>query len=285
MNLFRPRVTDACKVQRERAHPASNSHCFGGLSICGVLLLFLTTLSFAQPKGELRQPAPLDPVRAAREGQALVAELLSKKPEDATNNGVLRIRSAGGELRELSVKIETFCTPSNWVTIYQTMPAANTGAGTRLTVIHTEGQPNEYLLSEASGPNASNTPKKLSAEQTMIPFAGSDFWVADLGLEFLHWPKQLLLRKELRHSQSCSVLESTNPNPVPDGYARVVAWIDLNNDGVLHADAYDAQNRRLKQFDPTELQKVRGERQLEEMEMHNLKTRSHTWIKFNLKSD
>jgi hypothetical protein len=243
-------------------------------------------LGWAQPRGELRKPAPIDPIRAGREGQALVADLLAKKPENSTNNGVLRIRLPGGEPRELPVRIETFCTPTNWVSIYEARPASTSGGGTKLTVIHADDRPNEYFLSESSGAAATNIPpKKLSAEQTMIPFAGSDFWVADLGLEFLHWPKQLLLRKELRHSQSCSVLESTNPNPVPAGYARVVTWIDLNNDGVLHADAYDAQNHRLKQFDPTELQKVRGERQLEEMEMHNLKTRSHTWIKFNLKPD
>jgi hypothetical protein len=59
----------------------------------------------------------------------------------------------------------------------------------------------------------------------MAPFTGSDFWIADLGLDFLHWPKQRLLRKEMRHSKSCEVLESVNPQSVPGGYARVVSWI------------------------------------------------------------
>ena len=52
--------------------------------------------------------------------------------------------------------------------------------------------------------------------------------------------------------------------------------------GLVHADAYDAQGELLKRFDPANVEKVQGEYQLEEMEMRNRKTGSHTWIKFNL---
>ena len=108
----------------------------------------------------------------------------------------------------------------------------------------------------------------------MMPFAGSDFWMADLGLEFLHWPQQRLLRKEMRHSKSCNVLESVNPQPVPGGYARVVSWIMIDTPhGIVHADAYDAQGERIKQFDPKNLEKVQGEYQLEAMEMRNAESR------------
>jgi hypothetical protein len=117
----------------------------------------------------------------------------------------------------------------------------------------------------------------------MIPFAGSDFWVADLGLEFLHWPKQRLMAKEMRHSKSCDRLESINPYPVPGGYARVESWIIIERPhGIVHADAYDSKGKLLKFFDPTALEKVQGEYQLEEMEIKNKKTGSCTWIKFNL---
>ena len=38
----------------------------------------------------------------------------------------------------------------------------------------------------------------------------------------------------------------------------------------------------MKEFDPSGLKKVNGQRKLEEMEMRNRKTGSHTWIKFDL---
>ena len=55
----------------------------------------------------------------------------------------------------------------------------------------------------------------------MDPFAGSDFWLCDLGLEFFHWPQQKVLKKEFHRQCACTVLESTNPNPSADGlFAR-----------------------------------------------------------------
>ena len=52
--------------------------------------------------------------------------------------------------------------------------------------------------------------------------------------------------------------------------------------GIVHADAYDARGDVLKHFDPTNLEKIQGEYQLEEMEMRNPKADSRTVIKFNL---
>jgi hypothetical protein len=117
----------------------------------------------------------------------------------------------------------------------------------------------------------------------MIPFAGSDFWVADLGLEFLRWSNQRVLKYEMRHGKSCKVLESVNPQPVPGGYARVVSWVMIESPhGIVHADAYDAKDELLKRFDPKSLEKVQGEYQLEEMEMRSRKTGTQTVIKFEL---
>ena len=120
----------------------------------------------------------------------------------------------------------------------------------------------------------------------MTPFAGSDFWLADLGLEFLHWPGQRLLKKELRSSQSCYVLESKNPAPTTNGYSRIVSWLDIDSvrdagqAAIIHADAYDAHGKLLKMFDPKKLKKVNGQYQLQEMEIRNEQTRSHTRIEF-----
>ncbi len=249
-----------------------------------LLLAPLFCLSQSKPD---QRPPPLTPAEAERQGRALVADLLAQRPEkNTTNTGVLRIRPANDKTREIPVRIEIVTTPTRWWTTYTTLASTNAAGGCNLTVTHTAGQPNQYLLSQSAGRDAPPAnPRKLTGDQTMVPFAGSDFWLADLGLEFLHWPQQRLLRKEMRKSQSCNLLESVDPHPAPGGYARVRAWIDIDNGGIVHADAYDARNQLLKQFDPTELKKVHGQRELEEMEMRNHQTGSHTWIKFSLPSE
>ena len=118
----------------------------------------------------------------------------------------------------------------------------------------------------------------------MAPFAGSDFWIADLGLEFLHWPKQRLLeRNVIKHHKACRVLESINPSPVPGGYARVVSWIMIESPhGISMRTLTMPERNVLKHFDPKNLEKIEGEYQLEEIEIRNVKTDSQTVIKFNL---
>jgi hypothetical protein len=250
--------------------------------LCLLLALLLPLLAWGQRPVDTR-PAPLSPVESAEAGRRLVDDLLTQKPEaNSTNAGVVRIRDANDKEHRIPVKFQIYATPANWVSVYQTLPVDGVAAE-ELTVIHTGEQPNQYFLTRPAGPSAAAPrPIRLSADEIMVPFAGSDFWVADLGLEFLHWPKQRLLRREMRHGQPCAVLESVNPQPAAAGYARVVSWVDTDNGGVLHADAYDARSQLVKEFDPSGLKKVNGQRQLEEMEMRNRKTGSHTWIKFDL---
>jgi hypothetical protein len=228
-------------------------------------------------------PAPLSPEESLDAGRRLVDDLLAQKPEaNSTNTGVVRIRDAKDREQRIPVKFEIYATPTNWVSAYQTLPADGVAAE-ELAVIHRGQQPNEYFLTRPTGPNPpAARPRRLSADEIMVPFAGSDFWVADLGLEFLHWPTQRVLRTEMRHGVTCAVLESVNPRPAPAGYARVVSSVDTNNGGILNAKAYDARGQLMKQFDPTALKNVNGQRELEEMEMRNRKTGSHTWIKFDL---
>ena len=275
-----------CEASKDSAtlkglkHPAR----MGFLRVSLLLFLACPLVCFGQRANEPR-PAPLDPVQAEKEARALVAELLAQKPEqNTTNTGRAKIRDAAGKEREIPMRFEVTATPTNWACVYETLPSAGEPGGMRLTVIHSDARPNQYqLVDHAERATTNGVPKELALEQTMIPFAGSDFWVADLGLEFLHWPGQRLLKKEMRHSKSCEVLESVNPAPVPGGYSRVVAWIMIEKPhGLIHADAYNAKGELMKQFDPTNLEKIEGEYQLEEMEVRNRKTGSHTWIKFNL---
>jgi hypothetical protein len=78
------------------------------------------------------------------------------------------------------------------------------------------------------------------------------------------------------------VLESVNPLPTADGYSRVVTWIDRESSGVVHADAYDAAGKLLKEFEPKEFKKVSGQWQLSEMEIRNVQKNSRTTIVFQL---
>ena len=249
-----------------------------------LLLLISSSLCLAQRQNDPR-PAPLDPVQAGKEARALVAEMLAAKPDqNTTNTGLVRIRDAADKERQIPVRFEITVTPTNWFSVYETLPSAGGPGGLKLTVIHSGDQPNRYELFDPAAAGPANTAaRQLTRDQIMAPFAGSDFWIADLGLEFLHWPRQQVLSNDMRHSKSCKVLESTNPAPVPGGYARVKSWIMIASPhGIVHADAYDARGEVLKRFDPTNLEKIQGEYQLDEMEMRNRKTGSQTVIKFNL---
>jgi hypothetical protein len=116
-------------------------------------------------------------------------------------------------------------------------------------------------------------------------FARSDFWLCDLGLEFFHWPAQKILPKttNLKRGREYTLLESTNPNPPPNGYSRVLSWVDKESGGILAAEAYDAKGKLLKEFEPKSFKKVNGQWELQEMEIRNVQTGSRTRLEFDLK--
>ncbi|HEX7651979.1 MAG TPA: outer membrane lipoprotein-sorting protein, partial [Verrucomicrobiae bacterium] len=143
-----------------------------------------------------------------------------------------------------------------------------------LTIIHAPEQAPQYLVPDGQGGWTNLPPDRLET-----PFAGSDFLVSDLGLEFLHWPVQKILKREVHRSCGCTVLESTNPHPGPQGYARVVAWIDTDSLGIVEAYAYDAAGRKLKDFYP----KLIGQRQEQTLVMENLQTDTRTRLELKLK--
>ena len=127
--------------------------------------------------------------------------------------------------------------------------------------------------------------KNLSGDRIMVPFGNSDFWIADLGLEFFHWPAQKILPKttNLKRGRDYTLLESTNPNPPTNGYSCVRSWIDKESSGILEAEAYDAQGKLLKIFEPKSFKKVNGQWELSEMEIRNVQTGSRTRLEFDLK--
>ena len=213
------------------------------------------------------------------QGQALAQKILQQWPaENVTNAGVLQIRDKDGKRSTLPLKVEVTVTETNWSSRYEAMPGSNSTDVTSLIVTHSLIGPNQYLAFE-NGKETSAGP----GNRTMIPFAGSEFYLGDLGLEFFHWPGQKVLRREVHRSCGCTVLESTNPEPAADAYSKVVAWIDNDSLGIVEAYAYDAKGKRWKDFEPKDLKKIHGQYQVQTMFMENVQTGARTRMEFNLK--
>jgi hypothetical protein len=224
---------------------------------------------------------------AEAQGRVLVQKILEQRPAgNYTNTGVLTIR-ANGARTAIPVQIETSVTDSNWQAAYSAQvgpnpkingaPESAAGDCTALRITHSDNRPNRYAVAGANSPGRAGEPADL-----FRPFAGSDYWLCDLGLEFFHWPQQRVVKKEFHRQCACMVLESTNPDPATNRYSRVVAWIDEDSLGVVEAYAYDASGKKLKNFYPKSLEKVNGQYQLESMVMENLQTGSRSVFEFDL---
>lgn len=247
------------------------------------LLLSAAALLLTAAAAPESQPKTPSPAEASKRGHALAAEILSQRPDGKSHfTGTLEIRS-GKRTEKFFMEAEVTLLDGGWQSQY----FAGTSTGVeKLIVIHSTNGPNRYLYGRTLAPGTAAPAMKTlsSAEAATKAFAGSDFSPADLGLEFFHWPEQRLLKTEMRRGRSCRVLESVNPQPDPGACSKVVAWIDLETDAIVHAEAYDGAGALLKEFDPKEFKKVRGQWQLEEMEINNRRTGSRTRIEFNLGS-
>lgn len=240
------------------------------ISLFSAAVLFSTLGTKAETASSLTE--------AEIKGRELARQLAEAKPaQNLTNTCVMQIR-AGKTLRRVPLFFQTTLGTSCWTTTYQTLTESNR---ITLTVIHAENQPTRYQLiaGEASPPS------DLSGKEITASFAGSDFWLCDLGLEFFHWPAQKLLPKttNLKRGRGYTLLESTNPNPAGNDYSRVLSWIDQESGGLLQAEAYDAQGKLLKVFEPKNFEKVNGQWQLEEIQIRNDQTGSRTRLEFDLK--
>jgi hypothetical protein len=228
------------------------------------------------------------------QGRQLARQLCEgQPPENFTNTGILQIRDGHGNRFEIPIKSKAIVTSNDWRIVYE---ASITNEMTTLLVIHAVGSANTYFYSTnltTRVPVLGDIPtlghlfrsSKISDGEIFLPFAHSDFWNCDLGLEFLHWPNQKFLPKptNLKRGRAYTLLESTNPNPSTNGYSRVLSWIDKESNGILAAEAYDVNGKLLKEFEPKSFKKVDGQWQLQEMEIRNAQTGSRTRLEFDLK--
>jgi hypothetical protein len=231
------------------------------------------------------------------QGRQLAQKLLEQAPAtNFTQTCVLKIRDGKGKTIEIPMKFEVAITETNWVSIYdailtQTEVSAEESI---LTITHTFGETNKYFMENKSGNLDFVHHRELDnghilevsgtvlSFELMRPFANSDFWRADLGLEFFHWPAQKILKKDVHRSRGCIVLESTNPNLSANGYSRVVSWIDEESLGIVEAYAYDANAKLLKDFYPKDFKKVNGQWQVQTLIMENVQTGSRSRLEFDL---
>jgi hypothetical protein len=267
----------ASASQKRMAHVAPNLSCAMFFAF-----LWLTAVGGSPCRGASANPAAS--ATAESEGRALAAHLIGpeqKPPENFTASGLLTSRDRSGKRSDFPVTFQILVSPTNWIASYE-VQMNNPPQSVKLAVIHFDnGGSNEYWLAQSTPAARETKPVRLRPDQTVAPLAGSDFWLFDLGLEFFYWPDQRLAKKEMRRGRSCRVLESRNPHPTPEGYSRVLSWIDLETSSLIRAEAYDRQNRLLKEFHPGAIAKVNGRTQLKEMEIRNLQTGSKTQIEFN----
>lgn len=203
---------------------------------------------------------------------ALIAEMLDRVPEDKTELiGTLKIRDGNGKSRRIPIRWVTRVGANDWNDVYQT-PDKEVIPPEQLIVVHHAGSTNRYSYKR----NGQHVPE--AATNLFIPFATSDFWIADFGLEFLRWPNPKHLENEMRGSRACRVIETRNPNPQLGAYSRVVSWIDIDTKGLYIAEAYDSKNKLLKEFSVRSVKNGR----IKALEIRNDQTDSKTILEFEV---
>ncbi len=280
------------REDRRAAAPLLNSRGAlrnGAFPLHSGLLLFafllLAPAAFAAASKPQAMPQDDTYPTGADAGRALAAEMSNIRLESGEWKGDLKIQRHGADGRKttfIPAMGQSLPGDTEWKTVYQTVSTNGIPAET-LTVIHATNAPNRYLYARAAAPGAPpGEAKTLGGAEIDMPLAGTDFWLSDLGLEFFHWPGQNRLPGEFMRNRSCFKLESTNPNPEPGGYSRVVTWIDKETGGPMQADAYGADGKKLKQFEVGHFEKVNGQYQVKDMAITDLRTGSKTTLEFEL---
>jgi hypothetical protein len=247
--------------------------------LCGAIHLAAAVQSAAPP---IRDTSYLD---TTGEGQALVEDLLTRMPlEDSQILGLLKIRRPDQPMIEIPIKMTIRLGTNSWHDIYETQPVHDR-PGEIFIVEHRGRQPNRYLHGRFRDRAEEPELKPLDQAALYQPFAGSDFFFADLGLEFFHWPSHKIVKKEMRKGRSCRVVESTNPHPQPGGYSRVRSWLDFETGNIILAEGYDANNRKLKEFSIAKISRSGGKARIKKIEIRNDQTDSRTLLEFNLEID
>jgi hypothetical protein len=224
-------------------------------------------LGVALAAGAASGPKIDDPV----EGKRMAEEIRALFPaENFTHRGVLRVFQPKAATRYIPITSRVQAGEQSWTATYEARPAD--GPPETLVIRHFADKPSEYEWT------VGERTARLVGNAATNAFAGSDFALMDLGLEFFHWPTQILATREMRKGRGSDVLESRPASP--NLYSRVVSWIDQETRGLLMAEAFDPRGRLQKEFEVKSFSKVGGQWQLKEVEIRNRQTKSSTRLQF-----
>jgi hypothetical protein len=212
-------------------------------------------------------------------GKEIAERVLAQKPaQDWKGTGTLKILRSGSRI-EMLVRMEQVVQSNVLISVYEVEQTTNlpiTNSARTFSVFHEEGQPNRYFFGKPGGLDPIN--ERAAAT---LSFAGSDFTISDLGMEFFHWPVQRLLKAEMRKGRPCNVVESTTPDAQNTNYNRILTWIDTESYGILLSEAFN-KDKMVKEFTLKSIKKVNDNWQIKEIEMTNKITGSCTHLHFDL---
>jgi len=190
--------------------------------------------------------------------------------------GMLLIRHADGSQFKVPIKWTIRPTEYGWLDIYQTQADEKSKIPPEALIIDHQNGTNRYDYKR------SGVPVPEIATNVFIPFATSDFNAGDFGLEFLHWPNPKHVKTEMKKGRPCYVIETVNPHPAKETYARVRSWIDTENGGLIRAQAYTDDGNLQKEFEIKDIKRVEGRWELKEVGIRNEQADTNTRLQFDL---
>ena len=243
---------------------------------CSMFLALLTGGVFSYST-----PLQADPIR---EGQALAKELRSVQLGiPGPINATFKIRKRDGTRVERHVKKHTQKFENGWRDLFQISKDSHSESEW-LWIDHPVGaSPNYKIAVSRQLPTDPDAFQNLDSEQAMAPVGESDFWMADLGLDFLHWPDQRIFESKItrRKGVGCKLLESSRPTRSLKGYYKVRSWISIEHGEIIYAEAFDINESKIKTFEIAGVEKVEGMWYLKGLKIRNIRDKSMSVLEFD----
>lgn len=196
---------------------------------------------------------------------------------DRELDGWLKLRDERGRRTEIPFRLQVKIDGLFWESIYHAPGnAVRPTERVRIRRHPTEGAMYWKSIGEEIDFQAATVDQRYGS------FSGTDFYPADLGLEFFYWEDQVWEGSERRKGRMCDVVIS-RPSPNDNSlYSKVKSWIDHETQGLLAAEAYDEDGKEWKAFSIRRFKKVDGVWRLREMEILDQKKDTRTRIEFDL---